>query len=201
MGPPDGPGRFQMVQRSFYQRLLPEFRDRVVWVLAVYSALMGVARRQAFLLAASTPPLVVGLMLAGYFGVYLVTPTICTSTWLLAGPPGRSGCWPSALLAFFLIVSAPADAWLQSCRPDKGLCPPTLNGLRDGAAGQARFASSGSNSGHEFRRLGTNTAETDVAQQDQRRHDEEKDLEPVVRSPPVPGDERQERPHNDGGCR
>jgi hypothetical protein len=94
-----------------------------VLLLAVYLALTGVrigeADRGSILQAAA----VLGLMLAGYFFVYVMTPL--DLTWHLMTSLNRLflQLWPSALLLVFMAAGIPGESIFTQGRPAEALSP------------------------------------------------------------------------------
>jgi hypothetical protein len=119
--------RYRKIAKAYYEEGR-DFGGHVIPVLAVYLALMGVARPRRPRLAGegepsgqvfdSSPwysrvqaPVVVALMLAGFFGVYLTTPHGLDFHLMFSKDRLLIQLWPSALFALFQNVASPADLW------------------------------------------------------------------------------------------
>jgi hypothetical protein len=107
------PARYLQVIRAFFNGAW-NFGDWFIPVGAIlvgYLVLMGASPREGKRAAFTLAILLVGLMLAGYFFIYLVTPA--DLIWQLATSLDRLllQLWPSLLLAYFLVVRQPALPW------------------------------------------------------------------------------------------
>jgi hypothetical protein len=81
-----------------------------LFVLAVYFALLGRGPRSSGRSGRLTAWLVLALMLAGYFGVYLTTPNPLEAHLHTSLDRLLIQLWPLTLFAFFLTVASPEEA-------------------------------------------------------------------------------------------
>ena len=90
------------------------------YLLAAYAWLLGVKAGRAERLTLLTPAAALGLILAGYFLIYVTTPR--DLEWHLAFSLDRLliQLWPSFVLLFFLLVRTPEEALARTPEPAGG---------------------------------------------------------------------------------